>query len=137
MKLICALASTTLALSITSVAAAENSVTDAYGGAGTDIPTTVVTPTEGTVTPLAAEETEGTTESPTVAGATATKPAATAPASSTAPVAVASPSAPEPVSSGSLPFTGLDIGLMAAGGVLLLGFGLAMRRLTQRSAPLA
>jgi hypothetical protein len=31
---------------------------------------------------------------------------------------------------GSLPFTGLDLGLVAGGGLLLLGAGIAMRRLT-------
>jgi hypothetical protein len=30
--------------------------------------------------------------------------------------------------SGSLPFTGLDIGLLAAGGVLLVGMGVVLRR---------
>ena len=32
---------------------------------------------------------------------------------------------------GSLPFTGLDLGLMAAGGVVLAGMGFGMRRLSQ------
>jgi hypothetical protein len=32
---------------------------------------------------------------------------------------------------GSLPFTGLDLGLMGAAGGLLLGAGLGMRRLTR------
>jgi hypothetical protein len=40
---------------------------------------------------------------------------------------------PVDASTGSLPFTGLDIGLLAAGGVVLVGAGLAVRRLsTQR-----
>lgn len=129
MKLICALAGTMLALSMTSVAMAQDSVTDAYGGQSTEIPSNVVTP-------------ESQTEAPTVAGATDENPAATsapsAPSSGdTAPVAVAAPSASQPVSGSALPFTGLDVGLMALGGVLLLGFGLGMRRLSQRSAPVA
>jgi hypothetical protein len=32
-------------------------------------------------------------------------------------------------SSGSLPFTGLEVGLVAGGGALLLGAGLALRRI--------
>ena len=32
--------------------------------------------------------------------------------------------------SGNLPFTGLDLGLIAGGGVLLLGFGVGIRRLS-------
>jgi hypothetical protein len=42
--------------------------------------------------------------------------------------------APAPESTpgeGSLPFTGLDLGLMGAAGGLLLGAGLGMRRLTR------
>jgi hypothetical protein len=44
------------------------------------------------------------------------------------------PSAPAPVrqvatsSSGSLPFTGLDVGLLALGGVALVGVGVGLRR---------
>lgn len=33
---------------------------------------------------------------------------------------------------GSLPFTGLDVGLLAAGGGVLLGAGLVVRRLSRR-----
>jgi hypothetical protein len=33
-------------------------------------------------------------------------------------------------SSGSLPFTGLDLGLLAAGGAVLIGAGLAARKLS-------
>ncbi len=33
--------------------------------------------------------------------------------------------------SGSLPFTGLDLGLMAAGGVVLAGMGFGMRRFSR------
>ena len=36
-------------------------------------------------------------------------------------------------SSGSLPFTGLDVVLVVAAGVLLLGLGLGVRRLTRTS----
>jgi hypothetical protein len=40
------------------------------------------------------------------------------------------PSAPVAASTSSLPFTGLDLGLLAAGGVVLLGAGLGIRRLS-------
>jgi hypothetical protein len=33
---------------------------------------------------------------------------------------------------GSLPFTGADLGVVAAAGGLLLGFGFGLRRLTHR-----
>jgi hypothetical protein len=36
-------------------------------------------------------------------------------------------------SSGNLPFTGLDLGLLGAAGVGLLGLGIVMRRLTRTS----
>ena len=36
-------------------------------------------------------------------------------------------------STGTLPFTGLDVGLLAAGGGTLLGAGLVVRRLTRDS----
>lgn len=38
------------------------------------------------------------------------------------------PSAPQTLGSGSLPFTGMDIGLLVMGGVLLLGVGIVVRR---------
>jgi hypothetical protein len=45
-------------------------------------------------------------------------------------------SAAEPVSSGqgSLPFTGLDVGILALVAVILVGTGLALRRLTSSGA---
>ena len=53
------------------------------------------------------------------------------------PAAVTENSSPggvtETHSSGSLPFTGLDVVLVAAAGGLLLGLGVAMRRLTRPS----
>lgn len=53
------------------------------------------------------------------------------------PAAVTENSSPggvtETRSSGSLPFTGLDVVLVAAAGGLLLGLGVAMRRLTRTS----
>jgi hypothetical protein len=38
----------------------------------------------------------------------------------------------EPVSSGTLPFTGLDVLLLAIGGGTLVGAGLVVRRLSRR-----
>ncbi|HEX8121472.1 MAG TPA: hypothetical protein VF549_09430 [Solirubrobacteraceae bacterium] len=45
------------------------------------------------------------------------------------------PTTPPPVEQreGSLPFTGLDLGIVAAMGVVLLGTGLVLRRSTRRS----
>jgi hypothetical protein len=37
--------------------------------------------------------------------------------------------------SGGLPFTGLEVGVVLAGGVLLLGTGLAVRRLSSGDSP--
>ena len=37
--------------------------------------------------------------------------------------------------SGNLPFTGLDLGLIAGSGILLLGAGVGMRRLTRAPQP--
>jgi len=38
----------------------------------------------------------------------------------------------EPPSSGSLPFTGIDLGLLVAGGGALLSVGFVLRRVTRR-----
>ena len=55
-----------------------------------------------------------------------------APESGTAPVAEETESAPvtaaTPVREGDLPFTGLEVGGIAAGGLLLLGCGILLRR---------
>src|SRR5579875_3971944 len=42
-------------------------------------------------------------------------------------------SATETTQTGSLPFTGLDVGALAAGAVLLLGAGLVLRRVSATS----
>ena len=62
---------------------------------------------------------------PTVQGATATQVPTQAPAA-----AVATPTPPKSTGS-SLPFTGLDIGLVAGAAILLLGLGFALRRGTR------
>ena len=41
--------------------------------------------------------------------------------------------APQQQQEGSLPFTGLDLGIVAAMGAILLGTGLVLRRTTRRS----
>jgi hypothetical protein len=63
------------------------------------------------------------------------------PASSPAPAikkqltgGVAGASLPKPKSSGSLPFTGFDLALMVVGGLTLLLFGAAMRRVGRSKA---
>jgi hypothetical protein len=38
----------------------------------------------------------------------------------------------QPTSTGTLPFTGLDVALLAAGGATLLGAGFVVRRLSRR-----
>ncbi len=43
------------------------------------------------------------------------------------------PITPPPVEEGDLPFTGLDLGIVALMGAALLGTGLALRRTTRRS----
>jgi hypothetical protein len=42
--------------------------------------------------------------------------------------------APGPSTGTSLPFTGLDIGLLALGGVAMLGVGVGLRRLSRATA---
>ena len=44
-------------------------------------------------------------------------------------------SSPPVKSNGGLPFTGLDLALIAIGGVLLLGFGASLRRFARRTEP--
>ena len=51
-----------------------------------------------------------------------------------APVQETAPApAPQPAQEGDLPFTGLDLGIVAAMGAVLLGTGLVLRRTTRRS----
>jgi len=90
---------------------ASDSAADAYGGSG---------------------QTLNTVASPVVAGAHATKGASSAPSGATSPAAVATPTPTESAASGgSLPFTGLDLALLAAGGFLLIGLGVLMRRVAR------
>ncbi len=41
---------------------------------------------------------------------------------------------PEPKADGALPFTGMDLGLITAGAILLLAFGAALRRFARAKA---
>jgi hypothetical protein len=66
---------------------------------------------------------------PTVKGASATRAPASAslPASGSSVAPIAATTAPTSAG-GSLPFTGLDVGIIAGAAVLLLGLGFALRR---------
>jgi hypothetical protein len=97
-----ALASVLMVMSLTSVAFAQSSV-DGY------------TPDDGAVQ----NQIEGNDDSGT--------PTSPGTESGTTPKASASPSN----DSGSLPFTGLDLALLAGAGAVLLGLGLGMRHLTR------
>lgn len=43
--------------------------------------------------------------------------------------------APKVVKSGTLPFTGLDLGFIVAGGLVLVATGVGLRRLTRQQTP--
>ena len=61
------------------------------------------------------------------------RPAASATAPSAAPsqAPAAAPTPAEPVAEGSLPFTGADIGIVAALGIALLAAGIGLRRIRE------
>ena len=99
------------ALTLAAPASAQESVQDGYGGQGA-----VDSEVLGEV---------GTVESaPQQAAPEQEQPA---PVREAAP----QPTPPQEVQSGSLPFTGLDAGLIALGGVFLVGLGLAVRRMAR------
>ena len=106
MKRLALLAVVALVLVVAVPAYGQSAVSDTYAGKGGGIVGTV----EGGNGPSASAP-------------------ASAPASAVAPqqVSVASPD----TSSGSLPFTGLDIGLLALGGVALVGVGVGLRRVAR------
>ena len=52
----------------------------------------------------------------------------TAPSAATSPSTVENAAATRTTSTGSLPFTGLDLGALGAGAVVLLGAGMVLRR---------
>jgi hypothetical protein len=45
--------------------------------------------------------------------------------------------APKVVHTGTLPFTGLDLGFIVAGGLVLVATGVSLRRLTRQTPPTA
>jgi hypothetical protein len=47
----------------------------------------------------------------------------------------AAQTAPKVIHSGTLPFTGLDLGFIVAGGLLLVATGASLRRLTRQQTP--
>lgn len=93
---------------------AQGSSVDAYGGQG-----------QG---PAVLGVTESNDGGPTGTGTEGASGTAGVTGSSSAPTALAAPTATASVPSGSLPFTGLDLALIALGGIALLGVGFAMRR---------
>jgi hypothetical protein len=95
-----------------SIAAAQNSSVDAYGGAG-QAPVSVLG-ANATSPPSSNAGSGANTASGAVAG-------------------VATPTAAVRSPGGSLPFTGLDLLLIAAGGIALVGVGFAVRRFTSPS----
>lgn len=105
--------------------AQDAAVVDAYGGKG---PAVV-----GVTEVLGETETQSGVAEPGSGAAGVTEQSGTAGVTSSG-APVATTSAPEAVPSGSLPFTGLDLALIAAGGALLLGFGVAMRHLSRVTA---
>ena len=60
----------------------------------------------------------------------ATSPTTSPATAQTSPSTVANTTATRTASTGSLPFTGLDVGGLAAGAVVLLGAGLMLRRVS-------
>lgn len=109
-----------LLISITAVllsaapAVAQDPTRDAYGGAG-NVASEVATKDQG-VNP--GSGVQGTT-------AEGVRPA-TAAGTTTAAV--------RPLRGDELPFTGLDLGLVAGGGILLLGLGFGVRRVSREPA---
>jgi hypothetical protein len=118
MRLTTFLATAALALSSTSAMAGDSSSTHGYDETSGVLGAVVSTPTTGTTSGQGA-----------VKGVRVSN-SGVAPASATAPAAAATPSLPASTggSGGSLPFTGLDIALVALMGVALVGTGVVLRR---------
>ena len=63
---------------------------------------------------------------------TSTAPTTTTATTTSTPTATVEPATTTSATSSSLPFTGVDVGLLVAGGLLLCAGGLAVRRLSRR-----
>jgi hypothetical protein len=125
---------TTIALfAAPSAALAQGAATDAYGGKGGAV-LGVTDVKSGAGNPNGGGAVLGVTEVETQSGSAAAPGAGTQGVTAGANPAggsVATPTATGDVASGSLPFTGLDLALIAAGGLMLVGMGFAMRRVSR------
>ncbi len=130
MKSITLIGSVMLTLALSVPAHAQNAVGDAYGGAG--IISNSVTPSGDPTGAPAVSNAQPAV--PASKGAGADNPQGAVAADSSggpATTAVASAAATPALSGDKLPFTGLDVGLMLVGGVLLLALGFGMRHLAR------
>lgn len=110
-----ALASMLMAMSLTSVAFAQSSV-DGYS------------PDDGAVqNQIQGNDDDSGTAPETQSGTAPENQSGTAPGTESG----ATPQAIKSNDTGSLPFTGLDLALLAGAGAVLLGLGLGMRHLTR------
>lgn len=145
-----------LVLVVAAPASAQSPTTDGYGGAagvlgevasGNTTPPTSGAPTDGapgTDTVGAAGVTESGGDAP-ASGTAGVAAGGDAPASGTAGVTANggsvsgdAPFATKPIATaGSLPFTGLDIGFLAAGSILLVALGFGLRKYGGRTSPVA
>lgn len=111
---------------------AQDAAVDAYGGKGGNAVLGVTETGSGNGTTGQGQAGAGQGQAGAGQGqsGTAGVNASAAPSATSSPAATATRSVP----SGSLPFTGLDLALIAAGGLLLIGLGATMRRVTRPTA---
>jgi hypothetical protein len=105
-----------LSLSLAVPAYAEDSSVDGYGGPGGNV--------QDTIGGGGGDRNEGGAPGDVIGGAPGGGQGESVPVNEVT---------SEGEQAGSLPFTGLDLGLLAAAGALLLGLGVGMRRLTRAS----
>jgi hypothetical protein len=133
MKRLLAVAGATAVLAFGAPAAFAQSGSDGYGGSyvvpglesGGETGGSGESPAESTPTETTPTETTPAETAPAESAPAESKPAESTPAQ-TAPVQAAAEEG------GSLPFTGADLGVLAAAGGILLGLGFGLRRLTHR-----